>query len=591
MIIQKMNNALVKHGKVTFTFFTIIIIISFVWYFAPGRDGSMFFGGMRGPGSKYGEVLGKDITVADINDASQALSMYLSAANPYVRPYLDENEAFLAAVHLKAADVLGIQASDREVADRIHTMPVFLNQDGTFSKELYTQYRDQYLKPAGNDYSDLEEAVRTVIRIDKVPMLTTGNVVVSDAEMQDYAEMMLAGISYHRISFSPDSFADQAGDVDAKAYYEANKASYRSLPEYDGVMAYAPYTVQKTVTPDEEQLKAFYDAQKDTLYKNEDGTIRPFDEVKDDIRKKTGTKEDRDEASAKEKLLAFHAAFLTARNADPETYEDDPQKDENLLRLFREEAEKAGLKLATVSNITRETNADPGLYLDSEMIGAITESKKKVGDFTQPIEGDVCASMFIVTGYRPDKELPFEKVREKATSDAIEHRKQELAEKAAADFMLAFKELKNPEERAAGIRDLVTSLNGIWHDETTVNRLQLEEELSLMQQQISILMQMSQNVDLSSMQEAVIASVKAVIATEIGNLSAPYTEKNMLTGKETTEFIFVTAHKPASAEEVAAQKDMLADSLKNKRQSIVMNGIMNWIGGTVKSPADKQNRQ
>ena len=58
MIIQRINNVLVKHGKVTFGIFTAVIIVSFVWFFTPGRDGSMLFDRSAGANTAYGSVLG-----------------------------------------------------------------------------------------------------------------------------------------------------------------------------------------------------------------------------------------------------------------------------------------------------------------------------------------------------------------------------------------------------------------------------------------------------------------------------------------------------------------------------------------------------
>ena len=41
MVIRKMNTVLVKHNKILFGAFSIIIIVSFVWFFTPGVDGSL----------------------------------------------------------------------------------------------------------------------------------------------------------------------------------------------------------------------------------------------------------------------------------------------------------------------------------------------------------------------------------------------------------------------------------------------------------------------------------------------------------------------------------------------------------------------
>ena len=63
MVIRKMNTVLVKHNKILFGVFTVIIIISFVWFFIPGLDGSALFE-KRGdaPNAVVGTVFGRNIT-------------------------------------------------------------------------------------------------------------------------------------------------------------------------------------------------------------------------------------------------------------------------------------------------------------------------------------------------------------------------------------------------------------------------------------------------------------------------------------------------------------------------------------------------
>ena len=80
MIIQKMNNVLVKHGKVTFAIFTGVVIVSFVWFFTPGVDGSLLFGGNVGLNSQYGAVLGHKVTYGDVSDARQVVCMFRAAS-------------------------------------------------------------------------------------------------------------------------------------------------------------------------------------------------------------------------------------------------------------------------------------------------------------------------------------------------------------------------------------------------------------------------------------------------------------------------------------------------------------------------------
>ena len=69
MVIRKMNTVLVKHNKILFGAFSIIIIISFVWFFTPGIDGSLLFGNRMSPNSVVGKVFGKKVKLKDYQKA------------------------------------------------------------------------------------------------------------------------------------------------------------------------------------------------------------------------------------------------------------------------------------------------------------------------------------------------------------------------------------------------------------------------------------------------------------------------------------------------------------------------------------------
>ena len=377
MIIQKMNNVLVKHGKVTFAIFTAVIIVSFVWFFTPGVDGSLLFGGNVGMGSQYGSVLGHKITYGDVSSARQAASLVRGATyglSPQRVSSLDEDASFQAALLLKAADVMNIQAGDKEVAEVIHTLPGSVDREtGKFSKELYTKYKNECLAPAGLGFSDLEEAVRTMIRMQKVPMVTVLNVIVPDDEAQAGIESLLQKITYHMITFDHESFEDQVKleDAEIRDFYTANPNLFLSEPESDGLLAFVAYTVKKNDLTDD-QLKDDYEANK-AIFTKADGTEQAFDDVKEDIRKELGTTVEREEAEAKAE--AFNKSFREAIRADKEAFQADPQK------LFRDEAEKAGLKISEVRNLTRQTEANDDLHIDAQLVGAVTELQN-VGSYT-----------------------------------------------------------------------------------------------------------------------------------------------------------------------------------------------------------------
>jgi hypothetical protein len=536
MIIQKMNNVLVKHGKVTFAIFTGVVIVSFVWFFTPGVDGSLLFGGNIGAGTQYGAVLGHKITYGDVSSARQTASLIRAATynmSPQRVQSLDEDASFQTALLMKAADVLNIQASDREVADVIHSLPAF-QKDGKFSAELYTQYKDRCLAPSGLGFSDLEEAVRSMIRMQKVPMLTASNVIVPDGEAEAGIESMLQKITYHLITFEPGSFEDQVKieDAEVKDFYAANQSLFMSEPESDGLLAYAPFTEKKTEVP-EEQLKDYYELRKG-LFVKEDGTEKTFDEVKDDIRKELETTVESDAAIAAAR--AFNKSFRDAIREDKDAYLADPQK------LFRDEAEKAGLKVSEIKNITRLTKDDEELHIDHQLVDAIT-ILKNVGSYTNILTGEHGVSMFLMTARRPSVVQPFDDVKEIAQKRVLSQRENNLADEAGSQLALKFLELK---DASAGIEELVKSLKGTWHAETTKTRFELESNPYMQ-------------------------GVNLALATDAGKLSSPDKDYGY------PVFVFVSAHTPATAEEIAEQKEMLGSELKYRKQEAVYRGIQSWI--------------
>ena len=550
MIIQKMNNVLVKHGKVTFAIFTGVVIVSFVWFFTPGVDGSLLFGGNVGMNTQYGSVLGHKITYGDVSEARQAASLFRAATygmSPQRVQSLDEDASFQAALLLKAADVLNIQASDREVAEVIHTLPVF-QKDGKFSAELYAKYKDIYLAPAGLGFSDLEEAVRTMIRMQKVPMLTAANVILPDGEAETGIESMLQKITYHLITFDPESFKDQVKieDAEVKDFYAANPDLFMSEPESDGLLAFAAYTEKKTEVS-EEQLKDYYELRK-ALFVKEDGSELTFDEAKDEIRKELEVTVERDEAEAK--AQAFHKSFRAAVRADKEAYLADPQK------LFREEAEKAGLKVTEVKNITARTGDDAELHINHELVDAIT-ILKNVGSDTNLVSGEKGVSKFLLTARRPSVVQPFDDVKDVAEKRVLSQRERALAEEAASQLTLKFMELK---DAPAEIEELVKSLNGTWHAEVTKTRFDLESNPYM-------------------------PGVSEILSTDTGKLSSPDKQYGF------PVFVFVNSHAPATAEEIAEQKETLESELKYRKQDIVSRGLQSWVLSSASVVRRGQNQE
>ena len=553
MIIQKMNNVLVKHGKITFAIFTFVIIVSFVWFFTPGVDGSLLFGGASvGVGSKYGEVLGHDVTFGDLGEARQIVSMVRAATyglppNRVSSP--DEDASAQYAFLIKAAEVLNIQVSDKEVGEMIRSMPAFQAEDGKFSEKLYAEYHDKCLAPLGLDYSNLEEAIRVLLKMEKVPTLTTSNVILTEGELEAGIESLLGKITYRLITFDPEAFADsvKVEDLEVREFYDAHKDLFMSEPESDGLIAFAAYTVKVDETITEEQVKEYYEAHKDSYVKL-DGTEVPFDEVKDAIRAEIGTTVEREPAV--EKMQAFHKAFRARVKEDKDAYYADPQK------VFREEAEKAGLKVTEIKQITARTQDDAEFHINAALVEAVT-ILQNVGSDTNIIQSEGGVSKFLLTARRPSVLQPFDDVKETAQKRVVSQKEHALAEEAAAQLGVKFAELKDA--TPARIEEIVKSLNGVWHDEITRSRIEIEGNPYM-------------------------PAVNEILTTEPGMLSAPDKQYGF------PVLVYVSAHTAATAEEIDESRSVLERELKFRKQSIVSRGIQDWVGGSIRIIDRGQNR-
>lgn len=294
-------------------------------------------------------------------------------------------------------------------------------------------------------------------------------------------------------------------------------------------------------------MKDYYELRK-ALFVKDDGTEQTFDEAKDAIRKELETTVERDDAIAK--INAFNKSFRVAIRADKEAFDADPQK------LFREEAEKAGLKITEVKNITAKTEENAELHIDHELVDAVT-ILHNAGSYTNPLQGEKSASMFLMTARRPAVLQPFEDVKDVAQKRVVAQKERALADEAAAQLGLKVLELKDV---SAEIEELVKSLKGTWHAEVTRARFEIESNPYL-------------------------PAVNEILSTDVGKLSAPDKQFGF------PVFVFVSAHTPATAEELEEQKTVLANELKYRKQEIVSRGIQSWILGTARTYRAGQNQE
>ena len=209
-----------------------------------------------------------------------------------------------------------------------------------------------------------------------------------------------------------------------------------------------------------------------------------------------------------------------------------------------------------MKNITARTAEDAELHIDRELIDAIT-ILKNVGSDTNLVSGEQGVAKFLLTARRPSVLQPFDDVKETAQKRLTAQRERALADEAASQLSLKFMELK---DAPAEIEELVKSLKGTWHAEVTKTRFDLES-----------------NPYLPGASEALV--------TDAGKLSSPNKDYGY------PVFAFVSAHTPATAEEIAEQKEMLARELKYRKQEVVSRGLQSWVLSSATVVRRGQNRE
>ena len=172
MVIRKMNTVLVKHHKILFGIFSVVIIISFVWFFIPGLDGSALFDRAGyAPNAVVGTVFGKNITSKQFQQAYRDRVLVLEAITgreaSQFHKYIEQT-LFQEIAREAAAEMLGIEATDEEVTNFIrNTCMMFRGKDG-FDPELYRKFADSLHEREGRSIEEFESIVRRMIAGSKV---------------------------------------------------------------------------------------------------------------------------------------------------------------------------------------------------------------------------------------------------------------------------------------------------------------------------------------------------------------------------------------------------------------------------------------
>jgi peptidyl-prolyl cis-trans isomerase D len=223
-----------KHHKFLMILITVLVCISFSWYWNANQVDL----GNMGSGS-VGKIYDRNVSQAEFQRNVRLLRLGSQlemrdlitelTAGAKTEAEAFENFSWNLMVLRHEAQEMGVRADTSEIAKVIKALPAFQGKDG-FDVGRYTNFVDQALAPMGFNEAQIEELAADQIRLERVKQILSAGVSMPEAEMRHDFEQAYAKMDVSVVRFRPEDFAKDAqiSDEEIAKYYEANKAQLKS---------------------------------------------------------------------------------------------------------------------------------------------------------------------------------------------------------------------------------------------------------------------------------------------------------------------------------------------------------------------------
>ena len=223
-----------KHHKTLMIIITVLVCISFSWYWNANQTD---FGGLGN--NAVGKIYNRSVSQVDMQRNIRLLRL---GSQLGMRDLLleltagaqTESEAFEKfswnlMVLRHEAEQLGIKPSTSEIAAAIKTLPAFQGEGG-FDANRYTMFVDQALAPMGFTEAQLEELAADQIMLERIKKILSAGINIPEAELRSNYEQAYAKMEVSVVRFRSDDFAQgiTVSDEEVAKYYEEQKAELKS---------------------------------------------------------------------------------------------------------------------------------------------------------------------------------------------------------------------------------------------------------------------------------------------------------------------------------------------------------------------------
>lgn len=542
MAITKINNVLVKHGRLMFAVITAVIIVAFVWFFTPGASGSILFDrNPTSPNAVVGEVFGTPVKNKDVTHALSSFALVqgmLYNTEPNVEssnvPY---DQAFMLASAAAVAKHLGVVVPDTEVVKMIRDAAAF-KKDGKFSADAYIAYEKEKLQPAGFNAADLEEAVRYQLTVSSLSTMI-GEPVVPQAELDEFIRTNLEKYDVLSIVCRTEDFkkAVNATPEDLQSFFNSNKKLFMIPEKFTAeavVFKYSAYAAK--AVPSAKEIRDYYNANKQSFMKG--GKQQTLAEVTAVITATLKQKKMHDAAMAdavafREKIYQATANIAGNREA--------------YLAEYRKVAAEYPSRVQ-IGWFSASDHDLPGVGHEDELSAALAAQSKSNVPVTDPVAGLAGVYVAAINGNQPEKEPEFASVTEKVKEKYVEQKASAKANEAMRTFAAAAAGVKNAD--ASKIKELAK--------DAVVKHC---DPFSLYP-----------GTDKVAPEVVMLAS-----STDTGKLS------EAVPVKDGYQAVFVLKRTAPAEKDIIANKAMLAMYYNYAKMNAVSTSLYDWIGRNTKS--------
>jgi SurA N-terminal domain/PPIC-type PPIASE domain len=221
-----------KHHKVLMIFITVLVCISFSWYwnrtdFAQLGNGTV------------GKIYDRSVSQIEFQRSMRLLRLgsqlgmrdliqeLTTGAQSETEAY--ENFSWNLMVLRHEANQFGIQPTTAEVADAVKSLQVFHGENG-FDLARYTEFADRALAPMGFNEAQIEELASDQIKLERVKKILNAGVSVPESEMRHSYEQAYARMDVSVVRFRFEDFAKDVpvNDAEIAKYFEGRKAQLKT---------------------------------------------------------------------------------------------------------------------------------------------------------------------------------------------------------------------------------------------------------------------------------------------------------------------------------------------------------------------------